>query len=74
VGALAGPGAAIAPLFSYVRYNADISQVGLDELGLSDVRSSEVAKLDAVAAMDDLARIGDVAAEQVSLDHLSGFV
>lgn len=74
VGALAGPGAAIVPLFSYLRYNVDISQAGLDALGLGDIRSNDVAKLDAVAGMDDLARIGDVAAETVSLDHLRNFV
>jgi len=74
VGALAGPGAAIAPLFSYVRYNGDISQAGLDAMGLGDIRSDAVAKIDPVDSMDDLARIGDVVAEDVSLQHLDGFV
>jgi hypothetical protein len=65
VGALEAPGSAIAPLFSYVRYNIDISQSGLDEIGLSDIKSKNVAKLDGVKGMPDLARIGRIAAEQV---------
>lgn len=74
VGALQAPGSAIEPLFSYVRYNVDISQSGLDGIGLSDIKSKDVAKLDGVKGMPDLARIGRIAAEQVQSDHFAGFI
>lgn len=74
VGDLLAPGAAVAPLFSYVRYNLDISQRGLDSIGLADIASKDVAKLDGVKGMPDLARIGRVAAEQVQLEHFAGFI
>lgn len=74
VGALDAPDSAITPLFSYVRYNTDISQSGLDESGLSDIESKDVAKLDGVKSMPDLARIGRVAARQVEVDHFAGFI
>lgn len=74
VGTLQGPGSAIAPLFSYIRYNLDISQDGLDGIGLSDIKSKDVAKLDGVKGMPDLARIGRVAAKQVEIDHFAGFI
>jgi uncharacterized protein len=63
----------VDPVFSYVRYNANISPKGLTESGLGDVDPKAVAKLDAVGAMDDLRRIGQKAAERVSPDHFAGF-
>lgn len=61
------------PLFSYVRYNADISRRGLDAAGLSGVDAKEVAKLDAVGALNDLGAIGAAARAQVSASHFEGF-
>ncbi|MEZ5259309.1 MAG: hypothetical protein R2705_21235 [Ilumatobacteraceae bacterium] len=57
-----------------MRYNADISQPGLDAMGLGHIRSSDVAKLDAVKHLDDLSEIGSHLARQVSIDHLSDFI
>lgn len=74
VDSLAGPGAAIAPLFSYVRYNADISQQGLAAMGLGDIKSSDIAKLDGVRNMPDLVRVGEAAGQAVTLDHFAGFI
>lgn len=74
VGLLESPGSAIASLFSYVRYNVDISQRGLTEMGLSDIESKDVARLDSVGGMADLTRVGRVAAKQVDVDHFAGFI
>jgi uncharacterized protein len=63
-----------AELFTYVRYNAELSDGGLADMGLEHIESKRVCKLDAVDAIDDLATIGKIAAQQVSLDHFAGFL
>ena len=60
--------------FLYARYNADLSKKGLTALGFSDMDPERVGKLDAVAAMDDLSRIGQKLAEEVKLEHFGSFV
>jgi len=60
--------------FSYVRYNADISQGGLDAIGLGNISSADVRALDAVGSLDELERIGVAASTDVSLDHFAGFL
>jgi predicted acylesterase/phospholipase RssA len=59
--------------FLYARYNADLSQEGLDRLGLSSMDPEKVQKLDAVDQMDNLLRIGKAAAAQISLEHFGSF-
>jgi uncharacterized protein len=44
--------------FLFARYDPSISKEGLEELGLDDIDSGNVAKLDSVEAIDDLLRIG----------------
>ncbi|MES1165845.1 MAG: patatin, partial [Verrucomicrobiota bacterium] len=68
------PASQIPHLFTYVRYNADLSPAGLESLGLSALRSAEVQRLDAVDRADDLRRIGRAAAAQVSAAHFAGFL
>lgn len=62
--------------FSYVRYNADLSQQALDELGLDDIDSDEVRKLDSVDQMSNLRKIGKVVGNsQVNVrTHLKHFI
>lgn len=63
------------PLFTYARYDADLSREGLDALGLPDVDPSRVQTLDAVEAMDELRRVGQAVAEtEVKPEHFDGFV
>ncbi len=52
-------------LFTYARYNAELSRAGLDELGLTDVRPADVQRLDSVAHMGDLRRVGEAVARRV---------
>ncbi len=62
-------------LFRYVRYNVDLSQDGLDALGLSHIQSENVRKLDSVQYLDQLQEVGRTAAkDQVKIDHLGNFV
>lgn len=62
-------------LFTYVRYNALLTRLGLDALGLRDVHPDKVRKLDAVDNMPQLKRIGQAcAAAQVRASHFEGFM
>ncbi len=62
--------------FSYVRYNADLSEAGIRELQLGrEVDAEGVRKIDSVLHLDDLSRIGQAAARlQVRVaDHFRSF-
>ncbi|MGH3563499.1 MAG: patatin-like phospholipase family protein [Mycobacterium sp.] len=61
-------------LFSYVRYNADLSRRGLDEVGLNDVIPEEVQRLDSIEHLGDLRRVGQAAARDVIAEHFAGFL
>jgi uncharacterized protein len=61
-------------LFSYVRYNAELSRRGLDDLGLPDLVPEQVQKLDSVAHVGDLRRVGQAAAGDVAVEHFAGFL
>jgi hypothetical protein len=61
--------------FLYSRYNADLSQEGLNALGLSDIDAHRVQKMDAVDQISNLIRVGEKNAEaQVNLAHFGDFV
>ncbi len=60
--------------FLYARYDADISDRGLSELGLSDVNASKLT-MDNVDAIEDLKRIGAAAAKRINFaEEFSTFV
>jgi uncharacterized protein len=61
--------------FSYLRFNADLSSVGLDRLGLPNIDASKVAELDCVDEVDSLAAIGKAASKDVdsAMDKVSRF-
>jgi predicted acylesterase/phospholipase RssA len=62
-------------LFTYARYNAELSREGLDELGLSELQPRKVRRMDSVKYIHDLMRLGrEVARRDVSADHFEGFV
>ena len=62
-------------LFTYLRYNADLSEKGLlKSLGLSGIRPENVQCFDSVGHMAELKQIGRVVADtQVRVEHFSGF-
>ena len=68
-----GPLALSDKLFTYVRYNADLSPEGLLTLGCGHVASERVQKLDAVDAISELREIGCAAAAAVKPEHFSRF-
>ena len=57
-------------LFTYMRYNAELTERGLSKLGVGDIKPEDVQKLDAVEHIDKLKRVGKaVANEYVNIDH-----
>jgi uncharacterized protein len=60
--------------FLYARYNADLSEAGLQALGCGHMDPDEVQKLDSVESMNDLTEIGRAAAKAVNLAHFGPFV
>jgi hypothetical protein len=51
-------------LFDYVRYNVDLTERGLDSLGLSDIEAQSVQMIDSVEHMASLTRIGRALAKR----------
>jgi patatin-like phospholipase/acyl hydrolase len=61
-------------LFTYMRYNAELTRHGLDELGLTDIEPKNVQQLDSVEFVGDLQRVGSTVAERkVKAEHFAGF-
>jgi|FEC22Drversion2_1045045.scaffolds.fasta_scaffold00193_36 uncharacterized protein len=68
-GPLSGPG----KLFSYARYDADLSREGLNRLGCPDIEPETVQKLDSVDGIDELWHVGVKVGEKVKPEHFAGF-
>ena len=62
--------------FSYLRYNADLSENGLKELGLSHIDSEDVRQMDSVKYMPQLRDVGKVVGgKQVNVkEHFHSFI
>ena|SRR6202162_1028670 len=62
-------------LLTYMRYDVDLSQEGLNELGLPHIAAAAVQPLQQVEHLDELQTVGRAAAERgVHLEHFEGFV
>ena len=68
-----GPLARGDKLFTYLRYDAELSATGLAALGCGDLVPERVRRLDAVDAMPELRRIGQAEAAEVHPEHFAGF-
>jgi hypothetical protein len=66
-------GPADPKLFSYVRYNAELTQDWLVGQGLSHVRPRDVQPLDSTEHMAELQEVGRAVARQVVPEHFAGF-
>ena len=62
--------------FAYVRYDPDVTQQGLRDLGLGDVDAAAVQQMDSVEHIDDIQKVGRTyAAKHVrTSEHLAGFL
>jgi uncharacterized protein len=69
------PGPVQPKLFTYMRYNAELTGKGLAALGLSDVVPEHVQQMDSVEHIKDLQRVGQAVAKlKVKPEHYQGFV
>jgi len=65
---------ASSKLFTYVRYNAELSRDGLDKLGLARIKPEDVQKLDSVENIKELQEVGQAVAKKVTRAHFSKFM
>lgn len=75
VGDMIGKRGPLQPkLFTYLRYNAELTRAGLNELDLTDVEPTHVQQLDSVEFVGDLQRVGKrVAERKVKAEHFADF-
>lgn len=76
VGNLIGARGPVSPkLFTYMRYNAELTPQGLNALELPNIKPENVQQLDSVKHIGDLRRIGQaVAAKKVDIEHFRPFL
>ena len=76
IGDMRGRGIRGSPkLFSYARYNAELSRAGLDWLGLPNVNPAHVHPMDAIEFLDEVQQIGIALAERkVKPEHFAPFI
>jgi patatin-like phospholipase/acyl hydrolase len=75
VGDLIGKKGPVSPkLFTYMRYNAELTEKGLSDLGLSGIKPEDVQQLDSVKHIKKLQEVGQaVGKHKVLPDHFKGF-
>ena len=61
-------------LFTYVRYNAELTPQGLAKLGLAHIKPEHVQQLDSVKFIGELQQVGGALAKQVERSHFAKFV
>jgi patatin-like phospholipase/acyl hydrolase len=70
----ATPSPAGKKLFTYLRYDADVSRDGLDALGLQNIEPEHVQLMDSVDYIGEIQRVGQaVASRKVNPEHYAGF-
>ena len=62
-------------LFTYLRYNAELTREGLDALGCRDIEPETVRQMDSIDGMPELRTVGKKVAETKVLErHFDGFL
>jgi hypothetical protein len=61
-------------LFTYVRYNAELTAEWLGRHGLGHIEPRAVQAMDSTSHMDELQQVGVKVAAQVNPDHFAGFL
>jgi patatin-like phospholipase/acyl hydrolase len=69
-----GPGSLPGKHFTYLRYNADLSRKGLDDLGLPHIEPASVQQMDSVQYISQLQEVGQAVAKEVDLAHYAPFL
>ena len=76
VGDLIGKKGPVSPkLFTYMRYNAELSDEGLEKLGLPGIKPEHVQQLDSTEYIKELQEVGKAVAKlKVKPEHFAQFV
>lgn len=61
-------------LFTYVRYNVELSRHGLDKIGLPGINPKHVQMIDSVDHISELQQVGQAIGKSVRLAHFKGFL
>ena len=69
-----GEGPVSPKLFTYMRYNADLTRDGLDALGLQHLEPRNVQQMDSVDHITEMQEVGRAVAKAVNIDHFAGFL
>jgi hypothetical protein len=69
-----GKGPISPKLFTYMRYNAELTRNGLDALGLRDIDPHNVQQMDSIEHIPELQKVGRAAAKEVDIRHFAGFL
>jgi len=69
-----GEGPVSPKLFTYMRYNAELTPEGLDGLGLTHIEPRNVQQMDSVKHMSELRDVGRAVAREVNIAHFAGFL
>jgi hypothetical protein len=69
-----GVGPVSAKLFTYIRYNAELTRAGLDALGLPQIEPANVQQMDCVDHIGELQEVGRAVAKEVNIAHFQGFL
>jgi hypothetical protein len=69
----AGPLQPVQKLFTYMRYDAELTREGLDRLGCDDVEPATVQMLDSIEGIPDLWKVGVEVGKRVEPHHFAGF-
>ncbi|MGR8942289.1 MAG: patatin-like phospholipase family protein [Gammaproteobacteria bacterium] len=64
----------VGKLFTYARYNAELSDEGLSALGLANIKPEHVQQLDSIQYIDELSAVGEAVAKKVVREHFAGFL
>ena len=65
----------VGKLFTYVRYNAELSREGLDALGLPHIDPAHVQQMDSVEHVEEMRKVGQAVAERkVKAEHFANFL
>jgi hypothetical protein len=67
-------GPAVPKLFTYLRYNADLTADDLKALSLPHIIPKHVQKMDSVKYIADLREVGQAVAQKVTITDLDGFL
>jgi patatin-like phospholipase/acyl hydrolase len=68
-------GPAMPKLFTYMRYNAELTEKGLAQLRLPHIKPANVQALDSVDHIGELSQVGQaVAAQQIKAEHFAKFL